>query len=79
LGAGSFPDEGFWGFLTRFLGHTPSFRRFPRINHWDIEASWNQADCWASQIGPEYAQKEFDTPPVGPLNVLLGPDDEHGY
>ena len=36
LGAGWLRGGGFGGFLARFLGHTPSFRRFRRINHWDI-------------------------------------------
>src|SRR6266568_3219437 len=33
-GAGRLPGGGLGGFLARFLGHTPSFRRFRRINHW---------------------------------------------
>ena len=32
LGAGRLASGGFGGFLARFLGHTPSFRRFRRIN-----------------------------------------------
>jgi len=27
-------------------------------------------------MATEYGYKEFDTPPVRSLNVLLGPDDE---
>jgi hypothetical protein len=68
------------GFLARFLGHTPSFRRFRRINHGVLrglfEASRNRAGGWASLMASEYGYKEFDAPPVSSLNVLFGPDDE---
>src|SRR5438876_3140064 len=68
------------GFLARFLGHTPSFRRFRRINHGvlrgPVEASRNGAGCWASLMASEYGYKEFDALPIPSLNVLFGPDDE---
>src|SRR5258706_8155873 len=55
------------GFLSRFLGHTPSFRRFRRINHGVLrglfEASRNRAGGWASLMASEYGYKEFDAPP----------------
>src|SRR5262249_60534592 len=34
--------RGFGGFLARFLGHTPSFRRFRRINHYRIAYPWRR-------------------------------------
>ncbi len=56
--AGSLLGGRLGGFLTRFLGHTPSFRRFRRINHGGIAglvmASWNQAGRWASLMTSEY-------------------------
>ena len=78
--AGRLPSEGFGGFLARFLGHTPSFRRFRRINHWDIAglvlAKGSRAGCWANLMSPEYGYKEFEAPPVRSFNVLPRADDE---
>ena len=62
------------GFLARFLGHTPSFRRFRRINHGSIAGlvleGRNRAGCWASLMASEYGYKEFDAPPVRSLTAL---------
>src|SRR5450759_3861488 len=66
----------FGGFLARFLGHTPSFRRFRRINQGGIAgrvpARRNRPGCWPSLMAPEYGYKEFDAPPVRSLTALLG-------
>ena len=92
MSAGRLPGGGFGGFLARFLGHTPSFRRFQRINHWGIEASWNRAGRQVSLMASQQAYKEFDAPPIRSLNAIpersildtildtiLGSDDEQGY
>jgi hypothetical protein len=79
LSAGRLKGRLLGGFLARFLGHTPSFRRFRRINHWDITgrpASRNQSGCWANLMATEYGYNEFDATPVRSLNGLIGPDDE---
>src|SRR5712672_1903826 len=82
-GAGRLAGGGLGGFLARFLGHTPSFRRFRRINHVSIAglapACRNQTDCWASLMALEYGYKEFDARPVGSLNAFLGPDEKLQY
>src|ERR1700738_1126501 len=67
------------GFLARFLGHTPSFRRFRRINHYGIAglapASRNRAERWASLMATEYGYKELDAP-VRSLNGFPGRADD---
>src|SRR6266851_2099723 len=83
LDAGRLAGGGLGGFLARFLGHTPSFRRFRRINHGSIAglapACRNKTDCWASLMVWEYGYKEFDARPVGSLNAFLGPDEKLQY
>src|SRR5439155_4627545 len=83
LRRGRFPGRGLggslcWslgGFLARFLGHTPSFRRFRRINQWGIAGLVPErrirAGRWASLMAAEYGYKEFDAPPVRSLKARL--------
>ena len=56
LGADRRPGRGFGGFLARFLGHTPSFRRFRRINHWGISglvrSCKTDSSGWANLMTP---------------------------
>src|ERR1700760_3969005 len=47
FGPNRLPGRGFGGFLARFLGHTPSFRRFRKLNHGDIAGS-----CWETGNEP---------------------------
>src|SRR5258708_29721137 len=80
LDAGRLDGGGFGGILGRFLGHTPSFRRFRRINHGSIAgfipACWNQADCWASLMAfGVWLQPD----PSARFNAFLGPDEELQY
>src|SRR5215831_10759956 len=64
FGATAVPERRFGGFLARFLGHTPSFRRFRRLNHCGIAGRVRQtgkgAFCGASLTTPERGYKEFD-------------------
>ena len=66
-------------FLTRFLGHTPSFRRFRRANHEAIpglvQTRPNRASRWANLMASEYGYK-IRRITGRSLNVLLGPNDE---
>ena len=80
LAPAGFPAGVFGGFLARFLGHTPSFRRFRRINHGGIAGlvrGCRNGSCgWANLMTPEYGDREFDASSGPSLNRLLGPDDE---
>ena len=69
--------DWFGGFLARFLGHTPSFRRFRRLNQWGIAGHARglriRVRCWANPMTSEYGYKEFDASPVRSLKGPLGP------
>ena len=69
----------FGRFLSGFLGHTPSFRRFRRVNQSGIAALVRLPESalgWASLATPGYGYKEFHAPPHCSLNALPGRNDE---
>ena len=66
------------GFLARFLGHTPSFRRFQRVNHSAIAGPALELPALgkSADLGVWLQRILRDTRSPFLLKTLLGLDDE---